>query len=72
MEKVLAAVAVVFVFLGLAFLLSLIAGIPVYFLWNWLVPDLFGIRVISFWEAVGITMLARCLVGSSSSSKSKD
>jgi len=33
-------------------------------LWNWLMPSLFGLITISFWQAVGIFVLCRLLFGS--------
>lgn len=32
-------------------------------LWNWLVPSLFGLGMIGFWQAAGILVLARILFG---------
>jgi hypothetical protein len=32
-------------------------------LWNWLMPAIFGSRVISFWQALGILALGRILFG---------
>src|SRR5262249_11879857 len=32
-------------------------------LWNWLMPALFGLRVITFWEAMGLLVLSRVLFG---------
>lgn len=61
------AVVVVFA-LGL---FSLIAGIPLYFLWNWLMPDLFGVKIITFWQAVGIVFLCNTLFKSASSTSEK-
>lgn len=46
---------VVFVFIG---------GEVVHSLWNWLLPPLFGWRLISFWQALGILLLCRILFGS--------
>ena len=53
---------------GLAFLifvLILIAGFgqAVLQLWNWLMPDIFGLRPISFWQAVGLMGLSWILFG---------
>lgn len=45
------------VFLGLAF------GYFVKLLWNWLMPSLFALRAITYWEAFGIIILARILLG---------
>jgi hypothetical protein len=32
-------------------------------LWNWLMPPLFGLREVTFWQAVGILVLSRLLFG---------
>lgn len=37
---------------------GLIYGIPVYFLWNWLMPIIFGLKAITFFQAIGISLLA--------------
>ena len=41
-------------------LLIIIAGFgqAVLHLWNWLMPDLFGLRPITFWQAVGLMGLS--------------
>ncbi len=36
-------------------------AIPTYFLWNWLMPGIFGIKVITFWQAWGFNFLAGIL-----------
>ena len=32
-------------------------------LWNWLMPAIFGSRVITFWQALGLLVLSRILFG---------
>ena len=32
-------------------------------LWNGLMPALFGLKMITFWQAIGLLILARILVG---------
>ena len=56
--------------LGLAgaFLLGLLFGNVIMWLWNWLMPKLFGLPVIGFWEGLGLFLLAKILFGFSSSS----
>jgi uncharacterized membrane protein len=44
----------VFIFIG---------GEIVLHLWNWLLPPLFGWRLITFWQALGILVLCRILFG---------
>ncbi len=40
-----------------------IGGEIVLQLWNWLLPQLFGWRPITFWQALGILLLCRILFG---------
>lgn len=32
-------------------------------LWNWLMPALFGLRLITFWQALGLLILGKILFG---------
>lgn len=32
-------------------------------LWNWLMPILFGLSIITFWQALGILILSKILFG---------
>ena len=38
-------------------------GYFVMLLWNWLMPGIFGIGLITFWQAVGLVILGRMLLG---------
>lgn len=38
-------------------------GLAVMLLWNWLMPDLFGLQAISFWQAAGLLVLCKILFG---------
>lgn len=38
-------------------------GFVVMSLWNWLMPSLFGWRLIDFWQALGLLVLSRILFG---------
>jgi hypothetical protein len=40
-----------------------IGGGLVMLLWNWLAPELFGLRLITFWQAFGLLALCRILFG---------
>src|SRR5881398_1615555 len=40
-----------------------IGGWAVELLWNWLLPPLFGWRLITFWQAIGLLALCRILFG---------
>jgi hypothetical protein len=37
-------------------------GFVVMWLWNWLMPALFGLHVISFWQALGLLILSKILL----------
>ena len=39
-------------------LISLILTLPTYFIWNWLMPVIFGLQKITLWQALGLTLLA--------------
>jgi hypothetical protein len=32
-------------------------------LWNWLMPEIFGVQTIGFWQALGLLLLGRILFG---------
>jgi hypothetical protein len=38
-------------------------GFVVMSLWNWLVPAVFGLHSITFWQALGVLILSRILLG---------
>ncbi|MDR0506545.1 MAG: hypothetical protein LBH32_06990 [Dysgonamonadaceae bacterium] len=48
--------------LSMAFLVAIL-GTAVMLLWNWLVPDIFGLQTINYWQAVGLFVLAKILFG---------
>ena len=48
----------------IAFLLFIVlGGLAVQLLWNWLLPDIFQLRRITVWEALGLLALCRILFG---------
>lgn len=57
LDYVLAAAVVVAVFIALAAAYSL----AVMWLWNVILPDLFGWPTITFWQALGLTVLCHLL-----------
>lgn len=52
---------VLFAVLGIAAVA--VFGAFVMGLWNWLVPEVFGGRTLTFWQAIGLLVLSRLLVG---------
>jgi hypothetical protein len=45
------------------FLFVFVGGQVVMYLWNWLMPALFGWRLITFWQALALLALCRILFG---------
>ena len=43
-------------FFGFLFFIAF-GGVVVLLLWNWLIPDIFGLRRLMFWEALGLLAL---------------
>jgi len=42
---------------------ALVLAIVVMWLWNWLMPGLFGVGAITYWQAFGLMILARLVLG---------
>ncbi len=59
--KILIILGMIGVGVGLAFLF----GFIVMLLWNWLMPDIFGLPTISYWQAWGLVLLSHILFKSS-------
>ena len=53
------------VVIGLLILACLLFGLPLMFLWNWIIPDIFGLPQIGFLQACGLQLIAGLLFKSS-------
>lgn len=42
---------------------TLVLGFVVKGLWNWLMPPIFGLHAIGFWQAIGLLLLGKLLFG---------
>jgi Ca2+/H+ antiporter, TMEM165/GDT1 family len=59
------------IIIGTALIVGALMALPVMWLWNSLMPEIFGLQTIGFWQALGLSLLTKFLFGmSSSSSKS--
>jgi hypothetical protein len=65
MEKLIIILGAITLIVLVAFLLAL----PVMWLWNWLMPLIFGLIKINFWQALGINVLSGFLFKTSVPSK---
>lgn len=62
--------AAAFLVVGVIVVIGLLLTLPTMWLWNWLMPTLFGLKTITFWQAVGINVLSGILFKSPSFSSS--
>jgi len=47
--------------IGILMLAIILFGGPLMLVWNWLMPTLFGLSEITFWQACGLQLLATIL-----------
>ena len=59
-------------FLGLIAIIIVILGYPLMLLWNWLMPELFGLPEITFWQAIGLNILCTIMFRPSVNIKKQD
>ena len=53
----------------LVLLAALLSSVPVMLLWDWLMPELFGLKEITLFQAWGLTFLCALLFKSNTPSK---
>lgn len=54
-----------------AIIFLLLFGYGFMLLWNWLMPEVFGLPILSYWKAVGVLVMAKLLFGSFEGMNSK-
>jgi hypothetical protein len=47
--------------IGILILACMLFGGPLMILWNWLMPTIFGLPYITFWQACGLQLMAALL-----------
>lgn len=62
MQKIGTIFAALLLAAGLAFLASVIIAYPVKWLWNWLLPEIFGLKEISALQAWGLVFLLNLMI----------
>ncbi len=58
--------------IGLIILAAILFTLPLQLLWNWLMPQLFNLPELTFWQAFGLNMLAGILFRSNINVKKED
>ena len=51
--------------------LAILFGFVIMWLWNWLMPEVFGLTTLTYWQAVGLFILLKLLLGGCGRSSSK-
>ena len=49
--------------------MGILFGFGIMWLWNWLMPAIFGLGEITYWQAIGIFILAKLIFGFNSHSE---
>jgi len=55
----------VLIVVGVAILIVCLLTYPTMYLWNWLMPEIFGLKTLTFIETLGLLFLARLLISTS-------
>lgn len=71
-SKIFTTVTLVLGFIAIIFLISLIFALPVKWLWNGTMPELFGLKEINWWMAWKLSLLCAFLFKSFNYRSSKD
>lgn len=51
--------------------LAILFGFVIMWLWNWLMPQVFGLTTLTYWQAVGLFILLKLLLGGCGRGSSK-
>ena len=51
--------------------LAILFGFVIMWLWNWLMPEIFGLTTLTYWQAVGLFILLKLLLGGCGRGSSK-
>jgi len=57
---------VILLTLPVKFLNLVISVIPAYFIWNWIIPDIFSLPEIGLFQMAGLVILIQCITSSGS------
>ena len=62
-KKVICVIGWVILGIMAAIAFAMVLGYGLMYLWNWLMPDIFGLTTVTYWQAVGILVLSKLLFG---------
>ncbi len=59
-------------FAGIILVMGMLWALPTMLLWDWLMPEIFGLSTITIWQAWGLNILAGIFFKSKSANKTED
>jgi hypothetical protein len=62
----------VLLIVGLIVLAAILLALPLQLLWNWLMPTIFNLPMITFWQALGLNVMSGILFKSNVNVKKED
>ncbi|MDO5397559.1 MAG: hypothetical protein Q4G33_06490 [bacterium] len=63
MEKIIEGFLCIMLFIVIALIWAIATALPIYFLWNWLMPEIFGLCKLTIIQAFGVSLLSGLLFG---------
>lgn len=71
MNKIIEFLGWIFMVIGIIAIFAVIVGYPIMWLWNWIMPILFNLPKITFFQSIGLYILCNLLFKSSISNDKK-
>lgn len=62
----------ILIIVGLIVLAAILLALPLQLLWNWLMPTIFNLPMITFWQALGLNIMSGILFKSNVNVKKED
>lgn len=72
MEKFFTGLVTVIGVLVISFLIDMLLAWPFMLLWNWLMPMIFGLKTLTFWQSFGVMLLSSFLFKDANTNKSNN
>ncbi len=71
MQKLTEITIIILGVMALVCIIALLISVPFWLLWNWLMPQIFGLKSITWIQALGLAVLSGMIFKSTASSSSK-
>lgn len=72
MKSITQIIGIVFIIVVLTVVVAFVISLPIMWLWNWLMPVIFGLPEITWTQALGLSILSSLLFKSGNISRNKD